>query len=214
MVTTAPKSQLLKGKPKTEAKPGAKARKAPAKRAVKSKAASQQLGKAGPSDTSTVKAGQAKLRKAHDRLLKASESNEHQVTIVNLLGLNPKIAAQLPSAVTKGLPVSTLDNLAKGFEVSVRELTERLIGISRQTLNRRRQAGVLTPPESDAAVRYARLREQASAMMEGDEDAALRWLKSPLPILGGESPLDHSRTETGGREVELLIGRIEHGVYS
>ncbi len=50
--------------------------------------------------------------------------------------------------------------------------------------------------------------------MEGDEDAALRWLKTPLPILGGESPLAHARTEAGGREVELLMGRIEHGVYS
>lgn len=32
-------------------------------------------------------------------------------------------------------------------------------------------------------LRYARLPEQATSMMEGDVDAARRWLKAPLTIL-------------------------------
>ncbi len=161
-----------------------------------------------------VEALQARLREAREKALKARQTAKGHITTGTILGLNAKVAAELPAAVASGLPYNILDSLADELEVSTRELAEGLIGITRPTLSRRRKAGTLTQPESDAAVRYARLLEQAIAMMEGDEAAALRWLKTPLPILGGESPLAHARTEAGGREVELLMGRIEHGVYS
>jgi uncharacterized protein (DUF2384 family) len=32
--------------------------------------------------------------------------------------------------------------------------------------------------------------------------------------LGGAVPLEYAETEVGAREVENLLGRIEHGVYS
>jgi uncharacterized protein (DUF2384 family) len=32
--------------------------------------------------------------------------------------------------------------------------------------------------------------------------------------LGGRSPLDFAQTEPGAREVENVIGRLEHGVFS
>jgi len=161
-----------------------------------------------------VEALQARLREARTKALKARQAPRGRITTTTILGLSAKVAAGLPTAVASGLPYHILDNLAGELEVSTRELAEAYIGITRPTLNRRRKAGTLTQPESDAAVRYARLLEQVTAMMEDDGEAALRWLKTPLPILGGESPLAHARTEAGGREVELLIGRIEHGVYS
>jgi uncharacterized protein (DUF2384 family) len=40
------------------------------------------------------------------------------------------------------------------------------------------------------------------------------WLRSPNRALGGESPLALSKTEVGAREVENLIGRLEHGVFT
>ncbi len=161
-----------------------------------------------------MKAMQARLREARAKALRSRQSAKGPVTASSILGLNAKVAATLPAAVASGLPFEVLDNLAGELEVSTRDLAEGFIGLTRPTLSRRRKSGTLTQPESDAAVRYARLLEQAIGMMEGDEDAALRWLKTPLPILGGESPLAHARTEAGGREVELLMGRIEHGVYS
>lgn len=161
-----------------------------------------------------VQAMQARLRAARAKALKARQAVRGRVTATTILGLNASAAARLPAAVASGLPFQILDNLADELEVSTRDLAEDFIGITRPTLSRRRKTGTLTRPESDAALRYARLLEQATAMMEDDEGAALRWLKTPLPILGGDSPLEHARTEAGGREVELLMGRIEHGVYS
>jgi uncharacterized protein (DUF2384 family) len=39
-------------------------------------------------------------------------------------------------------------------------------------------------------------------------------MSSPLPALGGSTPNDALKTDLGAHEVENLIGRIEHGVYS
>jgi uncharacterized protein (DUF2384 family) len=39
-------------------------------------------------------------------------------------------------------------------------------------------------------------------------------LIAPRKAFGNQSPLDYSRTELGAREVENLIGRLEHGVFS
>jgi uncharacterized protein (DUF2384 family) len=39
-------------------------------------------------------------------------------------------------------------------------------------------------------------------------------LHTELPALGWRTPIDFAQTEPGAREVENLIGRIEHGVFS
>jgi uncharacterized protein (DUF2384 family) len=49
--------------------------------------------------------------------------------------------------------------------------------------------------------------------MEGVEDART-WLTSPVRALGGETPLRYASVEPGVREVERLLIRLEHGVYS
>jgi len=43
--------------------------------------------------------------------------------------------------------------------------------------------------------------------------AALNWLRSPARALAGRQPVEFARSEVGGREVENLIGRLEHGVF-
>jgi putative toxin-antitoxin system antitoxin component (TIGR02293 family) len=56
--------------------------------------------------------------------------------------------------------------------------------------------------------------ERAVELFEGDVAGAVRWLASAKRALGGQAPLTYSRTEVGAREVENLIGRLEHGVFS
>lgn len=90
----------------------------------------------------------------------------------------------------------------------------RVMDLSPTTLARRRKAGLLTPEESDRLVRLARLVALAHDMMRGDGDAARRWLGDPHELLEGEPPLERASTEVGGREVEQLIGRLRHGIFS
>jgi putative toxin-antitoxin system antitoxin component (TIGR02293 family) len=88
-----------------------------------------------------------------------------------------------------------------------------LLGMSRATLHRRKKAGHLDRMESDRLVRYARLFSRAGAAL-GGADGARSWLTSPALAFHGEWPLDYADTEIGAREVEALLGRIEHGVFS
>lgn len=45
-----------------------------------------------------------------------------------------------------------------------------------------------------------------------DETNAKEWLRRPQIGLGGLIPLEMMRTEEGAKEVEDLLGRIEHGI--
>ena len=61
---------------------------------------------------------------------------------------------------------------------------------------------------------HDRVFGRALELFEGDSRAAERWLSSPKRALGGAVPSELAETEAGAREVEALIGRIEHGVFS
>jgi uncharacterized protein (DUF2384 family) len=39
------------------------------------------------------------------------------------------------------------------------------------------------------------------------------WMQTPLSALGGRTPYSLLGSEEGRKQVEILLGRIEHGVY-
>lgn len=111
-----------------------------------------------------------------------------------------------------GLPVQELDDLRSDLDLPMEKLVP-MLGISKATLHRRKVTGKLEVDESDRVVRFARLLGKAASVMESIE-AGRRWLRSSQVGLGGSTPLEYAETEVGAREVENLLGRIEHGVYS
>jgi putative toxin-antitoxin system antitoxin component (TIGR02293 family) len=90
----------------------------------------------------------------------------------------------------------------------------RFVAIPQRTLTRRQSQGKLQPDESDRVLRASKIFDMAEELFEGDTEAARKWLETPQPGLGGETPLDFASTEVGAREVENLIGRLEHGVFA
>jgi hypothetical protein len=48
----------------------------------------------------------------------------------------------------------------------------------------------------------------------GDEEFARKWLKLPNPALSDQIPIEMAETNAGAREVEAILIRIAHGVYS
>lgn len=120
--------------------------------------------------------------------------------------------AQMIKALQEGLPVRELNALQAALAVPMESLAS-MLGISKATLHRRRLGGRLVPSESDRVVRFARLMGEATKVMESESNARA-WLNSPQFGLGGAVPLRYAETEIGAREVEDLLGRIEHGVYS
>ena len=117
------------------------------------------------------------------------------------------------SLVRCGLPFVALEKLVAAVGSTQKEVASAL-GIPPTTLSRRRRGGRLTPVESDHVIRIARLTVMARSLMAGDPIAAQRWFTTRHPVLGDETPLRRASTETGGREVEDLIGRLRHGVFS
>jgi putative toxin-antitoxin system antitoxin component (TIGR02293 family) len=118
----------------------------------------------------------------------------------------------LIARVRAGFEYQEFELLRKRLELSLRDLA-RLTQIPERTLMRRKQAGRLDPSESEKLLRLERLLALAEEMFR-DVDKALRWLKTPKSALDGNTPLEYAATEVGAREVENLIGRIRHGVFS
>ncbi len=48
----------------------------------------------------------------------------------------------------------------------------------------------------------------------GSSERASRWLQAGNRALGGTTPLQLQDTDPGRRQVEELLGRLEHGIYS
>jgi len=116
-------------------------------------------------------------------------------------------------SVKNGLPFSALTALSERSGTAVTELATQL-GISARTLARRKTSGTLSPEESERVLRLANLFEKAVALFDGDTAEAQQWMRLSKKALHGESPTEFARTELGAREVENLLGRLEHGVFS
>jgi len=145
--------------------------------------------------------------------MKAAPSRTRTLIGAHAKGL-PLRAGEAAARVKAGLPVAEFETLRELMGMTVEDLAGR-IGISIATLSRRRQSALpLDAGHSDRLVRFARLFRLATKLYDGDEAAARAWLSKPARALDGETPLDHAGTETGAREVESLIGRLEHGVYT
>jgi putative toxin-antitoxin system antitoxin component (TIGR02293 family) len=115
--------------------------------------------------------------------------------------------------VRQGMPASALDRLADQLGVPLSEI-QRIVGIPPATAARKRAANeTLKPALSDRAFRIARMLTLATDVFESREKAA-HWMREPNRALHGEVPLHLLDTEIGSREVEQILERIEHGVYS
>ncbi|MEH6824871.1 MAG: antitoxin Xre/MbcA/ParS toxin-binding domain-containing protein [Motiliproteus sp.] len=115
--------------------------------------------------------------------------------------------------IRQGLPFSVIETLEQEYGAPRKELAD-VLSIAISTLTRRKKEGRLHPDESDRVARLARIKDASVAMMQGNDEAAVEWLHSPQELLGNETPMEHISTEMGARDVEDLIGRIRHGVFS
>lgn len=113
----------------------------------------------------------------------------------------------------EGLPVGTLSTLAEELNVE-RKTLAKVVGISDRTLSRRLATGSkLSAEESDRTMRVARVFASAKETL-GTAEKASRWLQKSNLALGGHVPLDLLDTDSGVREVETILNRIEYGLYS
>lgn len=130
-----------------------------------------------------------------------------------MLGARPKSAREWHTVIAQGVPVRSAEVLKECLQVS-NALLAQLLGVSGKTLSRTRKAGAnLNAVASDRLFRVARVTALAHQVFESNE-AAVSWLRRPQFGLDGQVPVDLLTTSAGMEEVERLLLRIEHGVYS
>jgi putative toxin-antitoxin system antitoxin component (TIGR02293 family) len=129
------------------------------------------------------------------------------------LGLGASDTRDLMRQIERGFSFESLLRLEVNSGISL-ALLASVIGIPERTLARRKAVGKLEPDESERLLRVSNLFEKSVELFEGDVTAAVNWLTSPKKALNRQTPLLYARTELGAREVEDLIGRLDHGIFS
>ena len=99
----------------------------------------------------------------------------------------------------------------------------KALKLSPATVNKKAKQGqVLSPGESERVIGFAKLVGQLEEVIQesGDPegfDAAAwlaRWLKEPLPALGGERPIDLMDTMEGQTLVSTTLAQLQSGAYA
>lgn len=119
---------------------------------------------------------------------------------------------QVIREIENGLPVSSFTAIRNDLGITDKELAQ-VIRVPKSTLAVRKKRGRFSFEESERLYRIQRLLRKAVDVF-GDLEMARKWLKEKAYGLGDVSPLEFAKTEIGAREVENLLGRLEHGVFS
>lgn len=140
---------------------------------------------------------------------------DHWLAVLQDFGMKTTAAGgstlrQVRDAVRAGAPRAAFDRLRGDLGVTSEELAD-VLGIPSRTLARRTDR--FKPDESERLLRVAGVVHKALDVLE-DADATRRWMTKPKTALGGLTPLRCCDTDLGAREVEALLTRIEHGVFS
>lgn len=119
---------------------------------------------------------------------------------------------ELIREVQEGFPFKALETFSARSGIPVAELAS-LLATPPRTLARRKVSGRLCREESERLLRVSRIFEMAAEHFDGDVPGAVSWLRTPRRALGNQFPLRYSVFDFGAREVENLIGQLEHGVF-
>jgi putative toxin-antitoxin system antitoxin component (TIGR02293 family) len=143
------------------------------------------------------------------------EAVDHWLEALRNLGFRASDAKestfkQVRDALQHGVPRSAFDQLRSDLGVSNEELAD-VLSIPTRTLARRTER--FKADESERLLRVGSVWAKALDVLE-EKAAARRWMTQPKRAFGGLTPLRCCDTEIGAREVESLLGRIEHGVFS
>jgi len=126
-------------------------------------------------------------------------------------GLSEKARPFVHDEIVQGIKARRVKEL---IEHGVLDKKQVFRLIPERTFNRRLANGeTLKTSEADVISRLLRINEAANRTF-GDAEFARKFLSLPNPALGDRIPNELAETDAGAREVEVILGRIAHGVYS
>lgn len=142
----------------------------------------------------------------------------HKVAVAEILGGKKVLRREISSLkdmqdiLLEGLPYGAFIFLSNKLNIG-REEAANVLTISNRTLTRRKADDRFMVDESDRIARLARITTKAIETL-GTEEKATRWLRKSNRALGGAVPLHLTSTDIGARQVEDILAKIEHGIFS
>ena len=119
---------------------------------------------------------------------------------------------ELRDRIRRGLPFRSLESVRERLQLTIPEAAT-MLHMAPRTMARRRHARKLDADQSDRLYRLVRMAAHAVAVF-GTEEKAITWLRRPNRALNGEPPFGLLDTDIGTRQIEDLLGRLEHGIPS
>ena len=111
-----------------------------------------------------------------------------------------------------GLAKHLLLSLAKRISLTLQELAD-IMHISERTLQRYDDDAIIKTEYAEKAVELARLYTRGAEVF-GTLDKFKTWMKTPLHVFKGETPVSLLDTSLGFDMVFKELGRIEHGIFA
>ncbi|PYQ27231.1 MAG: hypothetical protein DMF56_20870 [Acidobacteria bacterium] len=143
------------------------------------------------------------------KFLTTGSPGPHAYTV--LLGLKYFDMPSVLKAVEQGFPWKSFERFTDNLGLPADQVGA-MVGIPKRTLARRKVERRFSPDESDRLLRAARVFARTLKLFDGDREAATEWLTT-LEIALNAAPLDLVQTDVGAREVERVLGALEHGVF-
>ncbi len=112
----------------------------------------------------------------------------------------------------KGLPKRSLMSLARKISLTIQEFAN-IMHISERTLQRYEDDTIIKTEYSEKAIELARLYTRGQEVF-GSLDKFKTWMKTPLHVFKGETPVSLLDTAIGFDMVFKELGRIEYGVFA
>lgn len=123
----------------------------------------------------------------------------------------PLSGIELRDVVLRGMPFSSFQSLAEMLCID-EEMLGKHIGISSELLSNATTEGFFSLCESRRLYGLVVALQASCELFEGDVQAAMSFLQSPMRCFNSKTPLEMLVTEEGTSAVIDLIGRLEHGI--
>ena len=135
----------------------------------------------------------------------------------NLFGSNSKQVGAMTDfdmlqLTRNGLPKRLLLSLAKRISLTIQEFAD-IMHISERTLQRYDDDAIIKTEYAEKAVELARLYTRGEEVF-GSLDKFKTWMKTPLHVFKGETPVSLLDSSVGFDMVFKELGRIEHGIFA
>jgi putative toxin-antitoxin system antitoxin component (TIGR02293 family) len=160
---------------------------------------------------------------------KTEQSNQLHEPVVEYVTsghLNEPFMALLGIAITKstandfdlirftrqGFKKRAILTLAKKISLTLQELAG-IMHISERTLQRYDDNEIIKTEYSEKAVELARLYTRGEEVF-GSLDRFKLWMKTPVHVFRGETPVSLLDTSVGFNIIFNELGRIEHGIFA